>query len=104
MFANARAFACYCGTAPFENSSGTIIGKPRVHHYANKQLKSLLNLAAMAAIQMKGEYRQYYDKRVNELGKNKMSTLNIIRNKLIYRVFAIVNRGTPYVDLYKFAA
>ena len=50
------------------------------------------------------EYRQYYNKRINELGKNKMSTLNIIRNKLIYRVFAVVNRGTPYIDLYKFAA
>jgi len=104
LFANARAFACYCGIAPFENSSGTIIGKPRVHHYANKQLKALLNLAAMSAIQMKGEYRQYYNKRINELGMNKMSTLNIIRNKLVFRVFAVVNRGTPYVDLYKFAA
>lgn len=104
LFANARAFACYCGIAPFENSSGTTLGKPRVHPYANKQLKTLLNLAAMNTIKIKGEYQQYYNKRINELGKNKMSTLNIIRNKIIYRVFAVVNRGTPYVDLYKFAA
>ena len=104
LFANARSFACFAGIAPFDYSSGTIIGKPRVHHFANKQLKSLLNLAAMSSTQMNGEYKQYYNKRVNELGKNKMSTLNIIRNKLIYRVFAVVNRGTPYVDIYKFAA
>lgn len=104
LFADARSFACYCGIAPFENSSGTMKGKTKVHHYANKQLKSLLNLGASSAIQIKGEYRQYYLKRINEQGKNKMSTLNIIRNKMLYRVFSVVKRGTPYVDLYKFAA
>jgi transposase len=103
-FANARAFACYAGIAPFSYSSGIVKGTPRVHPFANKMLKALLNLAAMSAIQQRGEYKQYYDKRVNELGKNKMSTLNIIRNKIVYRVFAVVQRQTPYVDLYKFAA
>jgi transposase len=103
-FASARAFACYVGIAPFGNSSGIVKGTPRVHPFANKQLKALLNLAAMSAIQLRGEYQQYYIKRVNELGKNKMSTLNIIRNKVVYRVFAVVQRETPYVDLYKFAA
>jgi transposase len=104
LFATARAYACYCGIAPFEKSSGTVKGRAKVHHYANKQLKSLLNMAASSVIQIKGEYRDYYNKRVKELGKNKMSTLNIVRNKLVYRVFAVVNRQTPYVDLYKFAA
>lgn len=104
LFATARAYACYCGIAPFENSSGTVRGRAKVHHCANKQLKSLLNMAASSAIITKGEYRDYYNKRVKELGKSKMSTLNIIRNKLVYRVFAVVNRQTPYVDLCKFAA
>jgi transposase len=104
LFGSARAFACYAGIAPFEHSSGTVKGTPRVHPLANKHLKSLLNMAAMSAIQRKGEYQLYYQKRINELGKNKMSTLNIIRNKLIYRVFAVINRGTPYIDLLKFAA
>jgi len=36
--------------------------------------------------------------------KKKMSTLNIIRNKLVFRVFAVVKRQTPYVDLTTFAA
>lgn len=103
-FTNARSFACYVGIAPFRNSSGTVEGSPRVHPYANKQLKSLLNMAAMAAIKIRGEYKQYYNKRINELAKNKMSTLNIIRNKIVFRVFAVINRETPYVDLYKFAA
>jgi len=103
LFSNARAFACYAGIAPFAYSSGTIVGKSKVHHYANKQIKSILNMAAMSAIKIKGEFKVYYEKRTHQLGKNKMSTLNIIRNKLLYRVFAIINRGTPYVNLYKFA-
>lgn len=102
-FIDARSFACFAGTAPFANSSGLIIGKSRVHPYANKQLKSLLNMAAMSAVQHKGEYREYYNKRL-EIGKNKMSSLNIIRNKILFRAFAVVKRGTPYVDLYKYAA
>jgi transposase len=102
-FNNPRSFACYCGIAPFAESSGTVTGKSKVHHFANKQLKSLLNLAAMAAININGEFKEYYNKRL-KIGKNKMSTLNIIRNKIVFRVFAVVKRGTPYVDLNKFAA
>jgi transposase len=101
---NSKSFACYAGIAPFEYSSGTSIkGRTRVHPYANKQLKSLLNMAAMSAIQLKGEYKTYFERRTLE-GKNKMSTLNIIRNKLVSRVFAVVKRQSVYVDLNKFAA
>lgn len=103
-FANYRKFACYAGIAPFEYASGSSVkGRTRVHPCANKQLKSLLNLAAMNAISIPGEYKQYYQRRQKE-GKNNMSTLNIIRNKLLARIFAVVKRQTPYVDLYKFAA
>lgn len=104
LFKNARAFACYCGIAPFENSSGTIKGKTRVHHFANKQIKKLINMAAFSSINIRGEMMQFYNRRVNELGKNKMCTINIIRNKIIHRVFAVVKRGTPYVNLFRFAA
>jgi transposase len=101
---NAKSFACYAGIAPFEYSSGSSVrGRTRVHPFANKQLKSLLNIAAMGAIQLKGEYKKYYLRRTEE-GKNKMSTLNIIRNKLVSRVFAVVKRQSPYVDLSRFAA
>lgn len=104
LFKDPRKFACFAGIAPFEYSSGTSIkGKTRVHFLGNKHLKSLLNTAAMAVIQFNGEYKTYYNRRTAE-GKNKMSTLNIIRNKLLFRVFAVVKRGTPYVDLSKFAA
>jgi transposase len=104
QFSDARAFACYVGIAPFENSSGKTFKPSRVNSIANKQIKALLNMASMSVIQHRGEFQQYYEKRINEKGKNKMSTLNIIRNKIVFRVFAVIKRETPYVDLCKFAA
>ena len=103
-FKNSRSFASYSGVAPFPNTSGTSIrGKTRVSNLANKKMKSLLDLAAKTAVQHNTEMKNYYNRRI-EQGKSKMSTLNIIRNKLLARVFAIVNRKTPYVDVMKFAA
>ena len=63
-FTNARKFACFCGTAPFEHSSGTSIRKKtRVSHLADKQMKTLLDLSAKSAIQYDKELREYYLKR-----------------------------------------
>jgi len=99
-----RQFASYCGTAPFPNSSGTSLrGSTQVSHLANKKVKSLLDLCAKVAIQYNPEMKAFYKRRVAE-GKNKMSTINIIRNKLLSRIFAVVNRQTPYVDFMKYAA
>jgi transposase len=66
-------------------------------------MKKLIHLVAICACAYNPELKLYYKRRVSE-GKNKMSTLNVIRNKLIARMFAVVNRGTAYVDLMKHAA
>ncbi len=95
-FQTSRQFGCYCGTAPFPNESGTSIrGKTKVHNLANKKIKSLLEMGARSAIQYDPEIKQYYLRRV-EMGKNKTSTLNVVRNKLIGRMFAVINKQQPY--------
>jgi len=66
-------------------------------------MKSLLSMSAISAIQHDKELKNYYSKRVEE-GKPKMVVLNIIRNKIVARIFATVNRGTPFVSLSNFAA
>src|SRR5690606_30252675 len=86
----------YAGTAPFANESGTFKGKTKISHLANKRIKALLSCCATSAIQFNPEMKMYYQKRVAE-GRNEMSTLNIVRNKLLARIFAVVQRGTPYV-------
>ncbi len=103
-FDNVRKCASYCGIAPFPNQSGTSLrGKTKVSHLANKRIKSLLDMCAKSAIISNYEMKSYYLKRTGE-GKNKMCTINIIRNKLLSRIFAVVKRKTPYVDIAKFAA
>jgi transposase len=103
-FSNPRKFACFCGTAPFENSSGTSIrGRTKVSHLADKQMKTLLDLSAKAAIQFDKELKAYYQRRTTE-GKPKMSTINIVRNKILYRMFAVIKRQTPFIEDYLTAA
>lgn len=103
-FDNWRQFSSYCGVAPFEHSSGTSIRrKNRIHHIGDRKMKTLLTLASVSAIQCDKELKQYYKKKVAE-GKPKMVALNNVRNKILSRVFAVVRRGTPYVELQKFAA
>jgi transposase len=98
-FVNARKFNCYAGLAPFKHESGTSIkGKTRVSHLANKELKTLLNLAAWCAIRHDTELKKYYKRRVAE-GIKKMSCMNIIRSKIVSRIFAIAKRKTPFVSL-----
>jgi transposase len=97
MIKDTRKLACYCGVAPFEYSSGkSIRGKTRVHHMANKKLKSNLHMASLTAIKKDKEIKAYYERKVAE-GKNKMSVLNAVRNKLIARVIAVVNKQKEYV-------
>ncbi len=99
-----RQFACYCGVAPFERQSGISIraGK-HVNHMANKKVKTLLNLSAWSAILCDPQLKEYYSKRVMS-GYSKMSTINVIRNKILSRVFAVAKRKTPYVVLGNYAA
>jgi transposase len=103
-FRNWRKLACHAGIAPFEYSSGSSIrGKTKVNHLANKKIKSLLHMCALNAKKWDEQLKQYYQRKIAE-GKNPMSVMNAIRCKVISRVFATVQRGTPYVNTLKFVA
>jgi transposase len=97
MMKDTRKLACYCGVAPFEYSSGTSVrGRTRVHFMANKKLKCNLHMASLSAIKVDVDLKCYYERKVGE-GKNKMSVLNAVRNKLLARVIAVVNKQEEYV-------
>jgi transposase len=103
-FGEWRQFSAYCGLVPYPYQSGTSInGRRKIHAISDIKMKSLLSMSAISAIQHDAELRIYYQKRVEE-GKPKMVALNIIRNKIVSRIFATIKRGTPYVELSKFAA
>lgn len=65
-------------------------------------MKSLLQMCALTAIKYDSQIKEYYYKKKQE-GKNPMLILNNIRCKLISRVFAVIERQTPYINTYKFA-
>lgn len=103
-FDNWRKLACYSGIAPFEYSSGSRVrGKTRVNHLADKKLKTLLHMCALSAIKHDSQIKEYYNKKKAE-GKHSMLVLNNVKCKLVSRIFAVINRQTPYVQLNKFAA
>lgn len=93
---DSRKLACYSGVAPFVYESGTSIrGKTGVSKFANNELKKVLHMAAISSVQHNPDLKEYFQRKVQE-GKNKMSVINAVRNKLLHRVVAVVNRGTPY--------
>lgn len=94
-----KQLACYCGVVPFKHESGTSIkGRNRVSHMANKKLKCLLHMGAMAAITYDEGLNIYFKRKVAE-GKNKMSILNAVRNKLVLRIAAVIREDKEYVKM-----
>lgn len=98
-FETHRQFACYCGTAPFEYTSGiSIKGKTKVSSIGNKKLKALLTTSAISAVRYDHQLSAYY-KRKTDQGKHKASVLNAVKCKIIARCFAVIKRDAPYVNL-----
>lgn len=93
----------YAGVVPFENTSGTSVkGRSKVHFMANKELKALLTMGALSAIQAYPEFKDYYERKIKE-GKKHLQVLNAIKNKMLLRVAAVINQEKDYENKYKTA-
>lgn len=98
-FDDPRKFNCYTGIAPFENSSGTSIrGKTRTSNLRNKKMKALLFNGAYAAVRCDKQLKKYYVRKKQE-GKHSQVVINAVASKLISRVFAVVKRQSPFVEI-----
>lgn len=102
-FDNARQLACFVGSAPFPRQSGQHKSPDRVSQWRCQRLKSLLGNGLHSAIQYDPELRAYYKRKCGE-GKHPQSVRNAVICKLLYRVFAVINRGTPYVKIHQHEA
>ncbi len=99
-FKTARQLACYCGVVPFEKTSGTSINKGNhISQLANKEIKTLLTQCARCAVQYDKELTAYYTRKIAQ-GKKDRIVINNVRNKLIHRIFAVVNNRIPYRENY----
>ena len=99
-FQTPRQYACYCGIAPFEHTSGTSIkGRTAVSKMGNQQLKCELTMAARSAIIHDPWMKQYYKRKMMSKGNAPGAhgiVLNAIKFKLIVRMFSVVKSGIPY--------
>ena len=101
-FQNPRKFNCYAGLAPFEHTSGNSIkGKTKTSKLRNKKIKTVLFNGANSAIIYDEELKAYY-KRKKEQGKAHNSIINSVCCKIVYRMFAVVKREQPFVNLVRY--
>lgn len=100
-FDNARQFNCFIGTAPFKYQSGTSIKqKDKVNTMANHKLKALFSMGAITAINHDPQIRNFCNESLNR-GKEMPWIYNAVKGKLVKRIFAVVQRNSPYVILGK---
>jgi transposase len=94
-----KKFSSLCGIAPFAKTSGTSVNKkPRISSIGNRDMKKMLHLAAIQSAKPgKSTFKTYYARKVRE-GKNKMSVLNAVRNKLVRVIFACVRDKRAYEE------
>lgn len=98
-FNNPRKFNCFAGLAPFQHSSGSSIrGKTKTSQLRNRTMKKLLFNGANTAVLHDPELKAYYKRKMAE-GKHHLSVINAVACKLVYRMFAVVKREEPFVNL-----
>ncbi|WP_344853729.1 transposase [Pedobacter jeongneungensis] len=86
-----KKFACFAGIAPFPYESGkSVKQKTRVSHLSDGKMKSMLHLCAMGSLRSNPELLAYFKRKTETDGKNGMLVLNVIRYKLVLRIFACV--------------
>lgn len=101
-FQNARQFCSFAGLTPYKYDSGTSVhSKAKISKRANQTMKVLLHMSAVSvATHMKeGEYKDYYERKLKE-GKHVMCILNVIRAKLVHRMFSVIRRDSEYTRVY----
>jgi len=102
-FQNARQFCSFAGLTPYKYDSGTSVrSKAKISKRSNQTMKALLHMSAVNVVyKMRGgEYKEYFERKTKE-GKHVMCVLNVIRAKLVHRMFSVISRETEYTKRYK---
>ena len=95
-----RNYASYCGCAPFSNESGKMVLNKRISNLARKDLKANLTSGAKSAMVFDQELKIYKERKLEE-GKSKKCITNVIRCKLISRMFAVIRKNEPFKRNYQ---
>lgn len=93
---SAKKMACYCGVASFRSQSGTSINrKASVSNLSNRQIKSLLSMAARSASRSNPVFAEYFNRTLSR-GKPVALVYNNLRNKIITVVYKLIERDCDF--------
>ena len=103
-FQTARQYAKYACVSPLSNQSGTSVRNGNhVSKAGHNEIKSVLTEGARSAIIYDSQLKAYYERKRKE-GKTHGCVMNAVKFKLICRMFAVIKRQSPYVEIEKFRA
>ena len=96
---NPRKYACYIGIAPERKESGiSIRGGDHVSKKGFTKAKANLSLVALQAIRNDANIRAYWLRKKAE-GKHSGVVLNAIKFKMLLRMFAVIKKQKPYIEM-----
>lgn len=97
-FQRARQYAKFSCVCPLTTQSGTSVkGTDHVSKAGHNEIKAVLTEGARSAIQHDANLKTYYVRKRAE-GKSHGCVMNAVKFKLICRMFAVIERQTPYVN------
>ncbi len=100
-FERARQLSAFAGLSPREIQSGTSVRKrTRMSKTGNKRVRSVLYMAACAAIARPNRWQVYYRHLIAK-GKKPMEALGALMRKLLVLMRAILISGQPYDPQHK---
>ena len=98
-FQTARQYAKFGCVSPLTNQSGiSVKGSDHVSRAGHSEIKSVLTEGARCAINRDAQLKAYYERKRAQ-GKSHGCIMNAVKFKLICRMFAVIKRQTPHVDI-----
>ena len=97
-FETAKKLTAYIGLDPRTHESGTSIkGRGYITKRGNKILRTRLFNACSVAVLRPNMFQEFFQKKRSE-GKQYRVALCAVMNKMVHVVFAVWQRGTPYIE------
>ena len=96
-FYSGKSLVAYAGLDPKVKQSGVSLKhNTKITKRGSPYLRKSVYISAYIAKRHDPELKEYFDKKINEGKRYKEATVATAR-KILYRVYAVWKRGTPYV-------
>jgi len=96
-FSSGKSLVAYAGLDPKVKQSGVSLKhNTKITKRGSPYLRKSVYISAYIAKRHDPELKEYFDKKINEGKRYKEATVATAR-KILYRVYAVWKRGTPYI-------